>query len=121
MGEVDGRGFGVGVASPSLKANVGNLVGVSRKLRSRKGKERNENEESKSPTTQTRAETGSGSDKLDIAQSTSPVPQSPSQRPNTPPSKKDAFEEFKRERGSEINRILNENKGNFVLEYFFSL
>jgi len=31
-------------------------------------------------------------------------------RPSTPPSKSIAFEEFKQERGNEINRILNENK-----------
>lgn len=32
------------------------------------------------------------------------------QRPSTPPPKQIAFEEFKQERGSEINRIWNENK-----------
>lgn len=31
-------------------------------------------------------------------------------RPSTPPPKSEAFEDFKHERGSEINRILNENK-----------
>ncbi len=31
-------------------------------------------------------------------------------RPSTPPSKPVAFEEFKQDRGNEINRILNENK-----------
>lgn len=31
-------------------------------------------------------------------------------RPSTPPSKPVAFEEFKNERGSEINRIFKENK-----------
>jgi kinesin family protein 6/9 len=31
-------------------------------------------------------------------------------KPSTPPARSEAFEEFKRERGSEINRILNENK-----------
>lgn len=111
VGEVDGRGFGVGVASPSLKANAGNLVSVNRKIKSRKAKDRNGSEERKSPTAQTGAEPGPGIDN-DVAQSVSPtLPQSPSQRPNTPPPKREAFEEFKQERGSEINRILNENKG----------
>ena len=113
VGEVDGRGFGVGVASPSLKANVGNLVGVGRKLKSRKAKDRNGSEERKSPMTQTGTEPGPGIDNEDVAQSVSPtLPQSPSQRPGTPPPKREAFEEFKQERGSEISRILNENKGN---------
>lgn len=31
-------------------------------------------------------------------------------RPSTPPSKPVAFEDFKNERGSEINRIFKENK-----------
>ncbi|CAK8673389.1 unnamed protein product [Clavelina lepadiformis] len=31
-------------------------------------------------------------------------------RPSTPPTRPQAFEEFKKERGQEINRILNENK-----------
>ena len=32
-------------------------------------------------------------------------------RPSTPPPKEEAFEQFKRERGSEINKILLSNKG----------
>ena len=35
----------------------------------------------------------------------------PAVRPSTPPSRAAAFEEFKKEMGSEINRILVENKG----------
>lgn len=38
-----------------------------------------------------------------------------SQRADTPPLRTVAFEEFKKERGSEINRILNENKGKLML------
>lgn len=32
-------------------------------------------------------------------------------RPSTPPPRSEAFEQFKRERGSEINKILVLNKG----------
>ena len=34
---------------------------------------------------------------------------------STPPSRTAAFEEFKAEKGSEINRVLIENKGQFEL------
>ena len=33
---------------------------------------------------------------------------------STPPPRGDAFDEFKKEKGSEINRILTENKGRFL-------
>ncbi|GAB1294729.1 Kinesin-like protein KIF9 [Apodemus speciosus] len=42
--------------------------------------------------------------------SDSPREESRAPRPSTPPSKPVAFEEFKNERGSEINRIFKENK-----------
>lgn len=32
-------------------------------------------------------------------------------RPITPPPKKEAFEDFKKQRGSEINKVFLENKG----------
>ena len=32
-------------------------------------------------------------------------------RPDTPPSKTDAFEEFKRQRGLELNKVFLDNKG----------
>ena len=35
-------------------------------------------------------------------------------RPSTPPPKEEAFEQFKKERGSEINKILLSNKGQWV-------
>ena len=38
-------------------------------------------------------------------------------RPSTPPPKEDAFEQFKRERGSEINKILLSNKGQWFIDY----
>ncbi len=36
----------------------------------------------------------------------------------SPPPKNVAFEEFKSERGNEINRIWNENKGRFFVNQF---
>ena len=38
-------------------------------------------------------------------------------RPSTPPPKEEAFEQFKKERGSEINKILLSNKGQWVQIY----
>ena len=108
VGEVDGQGFGVGVAPPGVKPNVSTLVST-RKVKSRnKGKER---DSAKSPVTGGAGQSdgqgsGEGQDRLQ-----SPSAQSPTQRASTPPAKGQAFEEFKQERGSEINRILNQNKG----------
>ena len=113
VGEVDGQGFGVGVAPPGVKPNVSTLVST-RKVKSRgKGKERD------SAKTTTRGSAGqadgqAGSDGQDRL--LSPSAQSPSQRVATPPPKSEAFEEFKLERGSEINRILNQNKGKETVE-----
>lgn len=107
VGEVDGQGFGVGVAPPGVKPNVSTLVST-RKVKSRnKGKER---DSAKSPVTGGAGQgdgqgSGEGQDRLQ-----SPSAQSPTQRAATPPPKSQAFEEFKQERGSEINRILNQNK-----------
>lgn len=113
VGEVDGQGFGVGVAPPGVKPNVSTLVST-RKVKSRgKGKER---DSGKSPVRGSAGQTDgqSGSDGQDRLQS--PSAQSPTQRVATPPPKSEAFEEFKLERGSEINRILNQNKGKETIE-----
>lgn len=107
VGEVDGQGFGVGVAPPGVKPNVSTLVST-RKVKSRgKGKER---DSAKSPVQGGVGQgdgqgNGDGQDRLQ-----SPSAQSPTQRAPTPPPRGEAFEEFKQERGSEINRILNQNK-----------
>ncbi|KAJ7382186.1 Kinesin-like protein kif9 [Desmophyllum pertusum] len=106
VGEVDGQGFGVGVAPPGVKPNVSTLVST-RKVKSRgKGKER---DSAKSPAQGSAGQNDGqpGSDGQDRLQS--PSAQSPT-RAATPPPKSEAFEEFKQERGSEINRILNQNK-----------
>ena len=114
VGEVDGQGFSVGVAPPGVKPNVSTLVSI-RKVKSRnKGKER---DSAKSPVTGGAGQSdgqgsGEGQDQLQ-----SPSVQSPTQRAATPPPKSQAFEEFKQERGSEINRILNQNKGKVFAIY----
>lgn len=108
VGEVDGRGFGVGVVPPGVKPNVATLVST-RKVKSRgKAKER-DSAKSLAPGSGGQMEGQAGSDGQDRGQS--PSAQSPTQRMATPPPKSEAFEEFKQERGSEINRILNQNKG----------
>ena len=72
--------------------------------------------EHSSPTRQIPLETRESAVRADTASATgsagpgSELPQP--QRASTPPLRTVAFEEFKHERGSEINRILTENKGN---------
>ena len=108
VGEVDGQGFGVGVSAPGVKPNVSTLLGT-RKVKSRgKGKER-DSAKSAFQGGVGQTDRQGGDDGQDRPQS--PSGQSPTQRAVTPPPKNDAFEEFKQERGSEINRILNQNKG----------
>lgn len=108
VGEVDGQGFGVGVAPHDVKPNVSTLLGA-RKLKSRgKGKERDSGKSTLHGGVG-QIEGQSSDEGQDRPQS--PTAQSPTQRAATPPAKNEAFEEFKQERGSEINRILNQNKG----------
>lgn len=107
VGEVDGQGFGVGVSAPGVKPNVSTLLGT-RKVKSRgKGKER-DSAKSAFHGGVGQTDRQGGDDGQNRPQS--PSGQSPTQRAVTPPPKNDAFEEFKQERGSEINRILNQNK-----------
>ena len=113
VGEVDGQGFGVGVAPPDVKPNVSTLVST-RKVKSRgKGKERDSAKFlARGSAEQTDRQADSdGQDRLQ-----SPTAPSPTPRAATPPPKSEAFEEFKQERGSEINRILNQNKGRQTVE-----
>lgn len=100
VGDVDPRGFGVGIAGGNVKPNVTALVGGKR-TKSRKSRER----ESAGQKSQ------AGGGRSDVQEkSSSPIP---SEASLTPPPKSTAFEDFKKERGSEINRILNENKGKY--------
>ncbi|KAK7113745.1 kinesin-like protein KIF9 isoform X2 [Littorina saxatilis] len=133
VGETDGTGFGVGSAPKSAKAEPSAVVQLKKKEREREKKragrvsspigiktssspsqsakgERERDREVKSPHGSVdREKDGEGS--TSPVSSTGPVSKPEKvQRPSTPPPRTTAFEEFKQERGSEINRILIENK-----------
>ncbi|XP_071791906.1 kinesin-like protein KIF9 isoform X2 [Asterias amurensis] len=131
VGDVDGQGFGLGVAPSSAKPTHSSIVSA-KKTKAKKGKDRaspqpgkapqgaaspvpsNHPTEHSSPTRQIPLETRESAVRADTASATgsagpgSELPQP--QRASTPPLRTVAFEEFKHERGSEINRILTENK-----------
>lgn len=133
VGDQDGSGFGVGSAPKSAKAEPSAVVQLKKKEREREKKKIGRGS---SPTgvktTSSPTQSGKGERERDIKSpghtspverekevegSTSPVSSvgagpkpEKSARPSTPPSRTTAFEEFKQERGSEINRILIENK-----------
>ncbi|XP_071822344.1 kinesin-like protein KIF9 isoform X2 [Apostichopus japonicus] len=123
VGEVDGQGFGLGSAPTSAKP-VHSAVVSAKKAKSRKGKERNSpqpkggNAASPVPSSQPTEQSSPmrvGAQAVDSnarmeAGSTTGSLGKDSQRADTPPLRTVAFEEFKKERGSEINRILMENK-----------
>ncbi|KAM8967191.1 kinesin-like protein KIF9 [Pelodytes ibericus] len=133
VGEVDGQSFGIGVAPLSAKP-YGSLS--ARKTKSRKSKvssPTNRREGVVSPAPGREQETTSPArltllttsakemEGKDVAakeqdtwptdtQSTEHVTKEEPSKPGTPPPKVDAFEEFKTDRGSELNRIFKENK-----------
>ncbi|KAL8610515.1 hypothetical protein ACOMHN_060435 [Nucella lapillus] len=132
VGDTDGSGFGVGSAPKSAKAEPSAVVQLKKKERDR---DRRKAGRASSPTGVKTASSPSQSAKgererevksphgsqaereKDADGSSSPVSSTGAtsrpeklQRPSTPPSRTSAFEEFKQERGSEINRILIENK-----------
>ena len=111
VGEVDGQGFGVGVAPPGVKPNVSTLVST-RKVKSRnKGKERDSAKNLLSQVVRDRV-----MDKK-VVRDRIGFSHPRFSHLLTPPPKSQAFEEFKQERGSEINRILNQNKGKVFAIY----
>ncbi|XP_075779104.1 kinesin-like protein KIF9 isoform X4 [Pelodiscus sinensis] len=128
VGEVDGQGFGIGVAPLSKQ--------VAKKVKAKKGKELispiARKEGFGSPVLGKEMDSVSPS-KSQLVSSTKDLdgkeglprepdtasmethrsdsgPREDSHRPSSPPAKLAAFEEFKSERGSEINRIFKENK-----------
>ncbi|KAJ8019432.1 Kinesin-like protein KIF9 [Holothuria leucospilota] len=123
VGEVDGQGFGLGSAPASAKP-VHSAVVSAKKAKSKKGKERGSPQlkggtaSSPVPSSQQTDQSSPmrvGGQPVDSttrieAGSTAGSVGKDSQRADTPPLRTVAFEEFKKERGSEINRILNENK-----------
>lgn len=135
VGDTDGSGFGVGNAPKSAKAEPSAVVQLKKKEREReKGGKRPSGRGSPTAvrTASSPSHSAKGERDRDVKSphgspverdregegSASPVSSSAgittkpekAQRPNTPPSRTTAFEEFKQERGSEINRILIENK-----------
>ena len=105
LGEPDGKGFGIGVAAPPIKANTMVLLATRGKIKSRRGKEVVDPTESK------RSETQGQDEGKSTATTATRTQRQGSLRPTTPLPKSEAFLEFKQERGSEISRILHENKG----------
>ncbi|XP_062335102.1 kinesin-like protein KIF9 isoform X2 [Osmerus eperlanus] len=116
VGEVEGCGFGVGVAAPSER----HVRPVSPdRTRTRKTKELVSHGKKEATGAGRPAEDVSGPpsqrepEVYELETQDPPVllpgPREPP-RPDSPPSKTEAFEDFKAERGSEINRILKENK-----------
>ncbi|XP_064647221.1 kinesin-like protein KIF9 [Lineus longissimus] len=124
VGEPDRQNFGVGQLPKSGKAEPSSVVNAKKREMKKKSKERasptgmkgpgspgsGRDQDTSTPHTPSRTEkeretttpSSSGGDKI--------VKPQMQQRPSTPPPRTVAFEEFKQERGSEINRILNENK-----------
>ncbi|XP_026545401.1 kinesin-like protein KIF9 [Notechis scutatus] len=130
VGEMDGQGFGIGTAPFSSKPG--------KKMKAKKGKEQTSATTRKeglgSPFSGKDLETLSASrsqvvaaaakelegrdglfrdqevSSLDTHRSDSAPRDDSSLRPSSPPARTSAFEDFKGERGSEINRIFKENK-----------
>ncbi|XP_077997452.1 kinesin-like protein KIF9 [Glandiceps talaboti] len=129
VGDMDRTSFGLGVAPSSSKPASSSVV-AARKVKSRKSKERASppsksgmpsspvpstmQTEHSSPTRQHPPDTREsipGAETTPVSGSGGAVGDAGvTQRPSTPPLRTVAFEEFKHERGSEINRILTENK-----------
>ncbi|KAK3794847.1 hypothetical protein RRG08_056685 [Elysia crispata] len=133
VGELEGGSYGLGQAPKAMKADSSAAVQLKKKERERERKRGSRGQTSpvagqkpssspshsakgerkvESPTTPAEKEP-----RPDVDGSASPVSsagnvsrQEKSQRASTPPSRTSAFEEFKTDRGSEINRILIENK-----------
>ncbi|XP_006820140.1 kinesin-like protein KIF9 [Saccoglossus kowalevskii] len=127
VGDVDRQNFGIGIAPSSSKPASSSVV-AARRVKSRKSKERASppsksgapsspvpstlQTENSSPTRQppdTR-ESMAGADATSVSGSAGAVGDQMAPRESTPPLRTVAFEEFKHEKGSEINRILTENK-----------
>ncbi|XP_048779143.1 kinesin-like protein KIF9 isoform X1 [Ostrea edulis] len=129
VGDTDGQGFGVGVAPKSAKADPSAVVQLKKKERE-KDKRGRGGRDTKSPVGGKSVSSPSHSakgerevksphpsvDRPDHEDAPTPVSSTgPSRadklaRPSTPPSRTAKFEEFKQERGVEINKILVENK-----------
>uniref|UniRef100_G1TLI6 Kinesin-like protein n=1 Tax=Oryctolagus cuniculus TaxID=9986 RepID=G1TLI6_RABIT len=125
VGELDGEGFGLGIAplsaKPGKRSKYKKMLKAQPKTSARKKGASNSvsGRDMDISTSKTQLVPGDGKDTLLRDQETPSMEQLPSDspkeeprplRPSTPPSKAVAFEEFKKERGSVINRIFKENK-----------
>ncbi|KAK6299868.1 hypothetical protein J4Q44_G00299010 [Coregonus suidteri] len=117
VGMVEGHGFGVGVAAPSERhirpLSPGRTKSIKTKELASQG--RKEAVEGRSPGPGKPVESVNPVQRDREGREHDPQsqePQGPQEplRPDSPPPKAEAFEDFKAERGSEINRILKENK-----------
>lgn len=121
VGELDGASFGVGTASPGARPVASTIVNSKRK--DKKGSKGRGDQKSisnaPSPAYSSKADGSGGqtpSGEKDEKRDEAGTPTSMTgketlpPKPSTPPSRSEAFDEFKQERGSEINRILTENK-----------
>ncbi|XP_042584007.1 kinesin-like protein KIF9 isoform X2 [Cyprinus carpio] len=112
VGEVESCGYGLGLAKSSQK-HQRNVSPKPSKARKDKQISRKEGTVSQAPVENT---TVQAEQPLNITESDmtthEPQQQAPEEqhRTDSPPPKTEAFEDFKAERGSEINRILKENK-----------
>lgn len=110
-GESDGQSFGVGIASKDARMSKNELLKVTKGKRSKAT-----GAKTSSPPLDSKSSLKAGSkDLLEQAKKDSNKDNAlfqaqPKDQPTTPPPKNVAFEEFKAERGNEINRIWNENK-----------
>ncbi|XP_052814626.1 kinesin-like protein KIF9 isoform X2 [Mya arenaria] len=129
VGDPDGQSFGVGVAPRSAKAEPSAVVQLKKKEDERKRKEKGRGTRSpvtgraspaasggkgerdvRSPHTPQERERTLEEDRTTPTSSAGGSRTERQVRPSTPPNRAKAFEEFKQEKGSEINRILVENK-----------
>uniref|UniRef100_A0A673GTX4 Kinesin motor domain-containing protein n=1 Tax=Sinocyclocheilus rhinocerous TaxID=307959 RepID=A0A673GTX4_9TELE len=111
VGEVESCGYGLGLAKSSQK-HQRTVSPKPSKARKDKQISRKEGAASQPPVENT---TVQAEQPLNLSESDmtthEPQQQAPEQhRTDSPPPKAEAFEDFKAERGSEINRILKENK-----------
>lgn len=125
VGEPDGRSFGIGPAPSSAKPTASSVVNAKkREVKRGKSKDRaSPAPKAASPAQSTKggpdgtaSMTPSVDKKEDREETGTPTSSSGGPtiskppRPSTPPPRGEAFEEFKKEVGSEIHRILAENK-----------
>uniref|UniRef100_A0A671MBB8 Kinesin-like protein n=1 Tax=Sinocyclocheilus anshuiensis TaxID=1608454 RepID=A0A671MBB8_9TELE len=113
VGEVESCGYGLGLAKSSQKHQQ-TVSPKSSKARKDKQISRKEGAASQPPVENTtvQAEQPLNLSEFDMTTTHEPqqAPEEQQHRTDSPPPKAEAFEDFKAERGSEINRILKENK-----------